>query len=247
MAIPSGYSLLGRIGYNDRGVYTESSDYVRGDVVYHEGSSYVALTTVTGVTPADDNTNWKYLARGFGATELSEIDATDTSGFTGDAGKKVKGQTLIDKIAEYVMSKVVATDAFQTYLQKFLVDNCVTERSDLSLSAAQGKALQDQLATLNSNLISVKTFEIEITTGSTKDPASGLYIGSYKLIESPSYPEGENILAVIPYGARTKLDAGRSAMVAYRASDTRISINSPNQPNEVFVVNIAVFYSFSNN
>lgn len=152
MAIPSGYSLLGRIGYNDRGVYTESSDYVRGDVVYHEGSSYVALTTVTGVTPADDNTNWKYLARGFGATELSEIDATDTSGFAGDAGKKVKGQTLIDKIAEYVMSKVVATDAFQTYLQKFLVDNCVTERSDLSLSAAQGKALQDQLATLNRNL-----------------------------------------------------------------------------------------------
>lgn len=156
MAIPSGYSLLGRIGYNDRGVYTESSDYVRGDVVYHEGSSYVALTTVTGVTPADDNTNWKYLARGFGATELSEIDATDTSGFAGDAGKQVKGQTLIDKIAEYVMSKVVATDAFQTYLQKFLVDNCVTERSDLSLSAAQGKALQDQLATLNSNFLTVE-------------------------------------------------------------------------------------------
>lgn len=164
MAIPSGYSLLGRIGYNDRGVYTENSDYVRGDVVYHEGSSYVALTTVTGVTPADDNTNWKYLARGFGATELSEIDATDTSGFAGDAGKKVKGQTLIDKIAEYVMSKVVATDAFQTYLQKFLVDNCVTERSDLSLSAAQGKALQDQLATLNSNLDSSKIKSKSFTT-----------------------------------------------------------------------------------
>lgn len=152
MAIPSGYSLLGRIGYNDRGVYSENNEYVRGDVVYHEGSSYVALTTVTGIAPTDDNTNWKYLAHGFGATELSEIDATDTSGFVGDAGTKVKGQTLIDKIAEYVMSKVVATDAFQTYLQKFLVDNCVTERSDLSLSAAQGKALQDQLATLNSNL-----------------------------------------------------------------------------------------------
>lgn len=152
MAIPSGYSLLGRIGYNDRGVYTENSDYVRGDVVYHEGSSYVALTTVTGVTPADDNTNWKYLARGFGATELSEIDATDTSGFAGDAGKQVKGQTLIDKIAEYVMSKVVATDAFQTYLQKFLVDNCVTDNPNLPLSAAQGKALQDALTVLNNEL-----------------------------------------------------------------------------------------------
>ena len=173
MAIPSGYSLLGRIGYNDRGVYTESSDYVRGDVVYHEGSSYVALTTVTGVTPADDNTNWKYLARGFGATELSEIDATDTSGFAGDAGKQVKGQTLIDKIAEYVMSKVVATDAFQTYLQKFLVDNCVTERSDLSLSAAQGKALQDQLATLNSNLNFY--YRGENPNKDVKTLASGIY------------------------------------------------------------------------
>lgn len=161
MAIPSGYSLLGRIGYNDRGVYTESSDYVRGDVVYHEGSSYVALATVTGVTPADDNTNWKYLARGFGATELSEIDATDTSGFAGDAGKKVKGQTLIDKIAEYVMSKVVATDAFQTYLQKFLVDNCVTERSDLSLSAAQGKALMDLYTKLYSDLTVLNAKEIQ--------------------------------------------------------------------------------------
>lgn len=161
MAIPSGYSLLGRIGYNDRGVYTENSDYVRGDVVYHEGSSYVALTTVTGVTPADDNTNWKYLARGFGATELSEIDATDTSGFAGDAGKKVKGQTLIDKIAEYVMSKVVATDAFQTYLQKFLVDNCVTERSDLSLSAAQGKVLMDYYTKLYSDLTVLNAKEIQ--------------------------------------------------------------------------------------
>ena len=105
----------------------------------------------------------------------------------------------------------------------------------------------NELKETSSNLISVKTFEVEITTGSTKDPASGLYIGTCKLIDSPSYPEGENILAVIPYGARTKLDAGRSAMVAYRAFDTCISINSPNQPNEVFVVNIAVFYSFSNN
>ena len=98
----------------------------------------------------------------------------------------------------------------------------------------------------NSDLISVKTFEIEVTTKSTKDPASGLYIGTCKLIDSPSYPKGENILAVIPYGARTKLDAGRSAMVAYRTSDTFISVNSPNQPNEVFIVNVAVFYSFSN-
>lgn len=35
-----------------------------------------------------------------------------------------------------------------------IVNNCVTDNPNLPLSAAQGKALQDQLATLNSNLIS---------------------------------------------------------------------------------------------
>lgn len=127
-----------------------------------------------------------------------------------------------------------------------IVNNCVTDNANLPVSAAMAKSLQDQINQANSDLISVKTFEIEVTTKSTKDPASGLYIGTCKLIDSPSYPKGENILAVIPYGARTKLDAGRSAMVAYRTSDTFISVNSPNQPNEVFIVNVAVFYSFSN-
>ena len=195
MAIPSGYSLLGRIGYNDRGVYTESSDYVRGDVVYHEGSSYVALATVTGVTPADDNTNWKYLARGFGATELSEIDATDTSGFAGDVGKKVKGQTLIDKIAEYVMSKVVATDAFQTYLQKFLVDNCVTERSDLSLSAAQGKALMDLYTQLYSDLPSPTGLLIQYGHEHNYNPADDNFIS---VTFEKSYTQWVQVFCNIP-------------------------------------------------
>lgn len=222
MAIPSGYSLLGRIGYNDRGVYSESGEYVKGDVVYHEGSSYVALTTVTGIAPTADNTNWKYLARGFGATELSEIDATDTSGFAGDAGKKVKGQTLIDKIAEYVMSKVVATDAFQTYLQKFLVDNCVTERSDLSLSAAQGKALQDALTVLNNELknlsssiesrakASIGNFGAgDITIDTSAWPASTLLcINTFEEASSALYmirKESPTLIFCVPVKSSTKI------------------------------------------
>lgn len=127
-----------------------------------------------------------------------------------------------------------------------IVNNCVTDNPKLPLSAAQGKALMDYFNQLDSDLISVKVFTINVTTNSTKDSMSNSYIGTYKLIDSPSYPKEENILAVIPYGARSKLDAGRSAMVAYRTDDTFISVNSPNQPNEVFVVNVAVFYSFSN-
>lgn len=37
-----------------------------------------------------------------------------------------------------------------------IVNNCVTDNPNLPLSAAQGKALQDQLATLNSNLAGLK-------------------------------------------------------------------------------------------
>lgn len=36
-----------------------------------------------------------------------------------------------------------------------IVNNCVTDNPNLPLSAAQGKALQDQLATLNSNLVDI--------------------------------------------------------------------------------------------
>ena len=37
-----------------------------------------------------------------------------------------------------------------------IVNNCVTDNPNLPLSAAQGKALQDQLATLNSNFLTVE-------------------------------------------------------------------------------------------
>lgn len=45
-----------------------------------------------------------------------------------------------------------------------IVNNCVTDNPNLPLSAAQGKALQDQLATLNSNLDSSKIKSKSFTT-----------------------------------------------------------------------------------
>jgi|GEM_PF-6883787 len=234
MAIPSGYSLLGRIGYNDRGVYSENNEYVRGDVVYHEGSSYVALTTVTGVTPADDNTNWKYLARGFGATELSEIDATDTSGFAGVVGKKVKGQTLIDKIAEYVMSKVVATDAFQTYLQKFLVDNCVTERSDLSLSAAQGKALMDLYTQLYSD-INDKIFYL----GPNKTKTWTLRAPSFLMIGASNTTAGLLYILSNSFVILSKLPNTDFSSIKISVSDYQVTITNPQE----WGINVIMLYT----
>ena len=50
-----------------------------------------------------------------------------------------------------------------------IVNNCVTDNPNLPLSAAQGKALQDQLATLNSNLGNMR---LAVITGTTK-PSNG--------------------------------------------------------------------------
>lgn len=229
---------LGKILLTNGGEYDPEAVYEQLTMVMYENSTYVTLKTVQGITPTDDHENYQLMAKGFDATALKEVEAEDTSGVLGEAGSTVSAQDLVDWVVDQAANKLLK-----------LTDLVSVQTNDPTkgVSAALAYTMGQKIDEVNSNLISVKTFEVEITTGSTKDPASGLYIGTCKLIDSPSYPEGENILAVIPYGARTKLDAGRSAMVSYRTSDTLISINSPNQPNTVFVVNIAVFYSFSNN
>lgn len=78
-----------------------------GDVVYHNGSSYVARKdNLKGVTPTNGN-DWKYLARGFAAETMTDVQATDTNGVLGTAGAQVVSQALIDAIADRVMTKLV--------------------------------------------------------------------------------------------------------------------------------------------
>lgn len=98
---------LGTVGIADRGNYSASATYVKGNFVYYDGSSWLALKdNLTGVTP-EEGDNWKYLARGYAAELLSMITALDTSGVLGQAGASVGGQALMDAIADKVMTKLV--------------------------------------------------------------------------------------------------------------------------------------------
>lgn len=107
MAVPEGYTALARIGYADKGNYAAGTTYMTGDVVYHNGSSYVARKdNLKGVTPTNGN-DWKYLARGFAAETMTDVQATDTNGVLGTAGAQVVSQALIDAIADRVMTKLV--------------------------------------------------------------------------------------------------------------------------------------------
>lgn len=229
---------LGKWMLTNGGEYNPETAYEQLTMVMYENSTYITLKTVQGITPTDDHINYQLMAKGFNPTALESVQAEDTSGVLGEVGGTVSAQDLINWVVDQAATKLLKISDLVSVQ---------TNDATKGVSAALAYAMGQKLDQLNSNLISVKTFEIEITTGSTKDAVSDLYIGACKLIDSPLYPKGENILAVIPYGARTKLDAGRSAMVGYRVIDTFISVNSPNQPNTVFVVNIAVFYSFSNN
>ena len=54
---------IGRIGLNIRGDYDATAEYEKLDVVYYNGSSYVAKGEGTGIAP--DNANmWQLLALG---------------------------------------------------------------------------------------------------------------------------------------------------------------------------------------
>ena len=144
MAVPEGYTALGRLGYADKGNYAAGTTYMTGDVVYHNGSSYVARKdNLKGVTPVNGN-DWKYLARGFAAETMTDVQATDTSGVLGTAGAQVVSQSLIDAIADRVMTKLIGTNQ--------IVNNLLATEPGSVLDATQGKALKEYYDRVSSDL-----------------------------------------------------------------------------------------------
>lgn len=77
MAAPEGYTELGLVGYSDRGSYSSTATYTKGNVVYYKGSTFVALVDgLINVAPTSDDTNWRYLAHGFEAGATDEVAIT---------------------------------------------------------------------------------------------------------------------------------------------------------------------------
>ena len=149
MAVPEGYTALARIGYADKGNYAAGTTYMTGDVVYHNGSSYVACKdNLKGVTPTNGN-DWKYLARGFAAETMTDVQATDTNGVLGTAGAQVVSQSLIDAIADRVMTKLIGTNQ--------IVNNLLATEPGSVLDATQGKALKEYYDRLYSDLGDLST------------------------------------------------------------------------------------------
>lgn len=71
--------VLGKVGLVNRGTYSASVQYTALDFVLHEGSSYVALKGVSGITPTNDGVNWQTLAEGTAASLYLKNNLTYTT------------------------------------------------------------------------------------------------------------------------------------------------------------------------
>ncbi len=113
MSIPEGYAKLAVIGIAWKGEYADDGVYHKMNGVCYEGSTYIALKDNPSGPPAHDGTNWQYLAKGFAEALMSACTATDTQGLVVEAGETTNAQTLMDSIAD----KVVTLDAptFEDY------------------------------------------------------------------------------------------------------------------------------------
>ena len=84
---------------------------------------------------------------------------TDTYGVSEDSPQslpaKVTTKKMFNGIGNWIANKLVHTDAFQTVLKQFLVNNGATTSEGFALDARYGKTLQDSVNQLNSGAIDI--------------------------------------------------------------------------------------------
>ena len=154
MAAPEGYTKLGNVGYADKGVYSADATYNKYNVVYYEGSTYVALKdNLHGVTPANGE-NWRYMAKGFNEASADGITVIDTSGIiNGTKKKKTILQTFLDKVGDFIINKAVTNEALLLKLADYLKKTDIVQTESTATNKVPSSAYLKQVkADINSNL-----------------------------------------------------------------------------------------------
>lgn len=63
---------LGQAAYVNKGAYNSGTAYAPLNTVYYNGGTWVALVSVTGVTPGSDNTKWLPITKGIKTATIAE-------------------------------------------------------------------------------------------------------------------------------------------------------------------------------
>lgn len=90
--------VLGKVGLVNKGVYAAGTTYSALDFVKYNGSTFVALKSVKGVTPADDGTNWQYLARGAELALQNNLLTTQANTYALDAAQGPVIKAALDSL-----------------------------------------------------------------------------------------------------------------------------------------------------
>ena len=168
----------------------------------------------------DQNGNWDIADEKM--EELSAPTFEDYSGTTSvpEASTAIEAIKSKKKIPE-ILANIKA--AFKgVCLLGHIVNNCVTDNAKLPLSAAQGKALMDQITKLNGDLDSTRNFFV-FKTASQKNITAGETGFWHEKIKIPS---GYKVL----YVSATYNNADSCMLTSYDATITCIGNTSDIEP-----------------
>ncbi len=143
--IPEGYTKLAVTGYSNMGnEYDPEKTYYKYNTVYYDGSTYVIIKDgIQGITPTNDGENYVFLAKGFpgdaeSVTADDKYDLTqETQNPSGTSNRKTPLQTWLNSAANFIVGKLVHTDAFQDVLKQYIVNNGTTNQEGFALDGRQ--------------------------------------------------------------------------------------------------------------
>ena len=160
----------GKIVITPKGKYNSTTTYEWLDEVTYDGKAYIALKTVTGVTPSDDGVNWRlFLAPNDIVAGNLVPTFTEASTRTNIISSE-NLSTILGKVKKYFAD--LKGHAFND-----TVNNLTTSTTGSALDASQGNVLQEEIDEINSNLSKKSNSEVANGFIFFRDPAnSGNYI-----------------------------------------------------------------------
>lgn len=135
----------GKIVITPKGVYSSTSTYEWLDEVTYDGKAYIALKTVTGVTPIDDGVNWRLFLDPNDIIAGNLVPTFTEASTRSNIISEENLSTILGKVKKYFTD--LKGHAFND-----TVKNLTTEETGSALDASQGKVLKDEVDEINSNL-----------------------------------------------------------------------------------------------
>lgn len=176
--------VLGKVGLVNKGAYNSGTSYTALDFVKYNGSTYVALKGVRGITPSNDGTNWSYLAQGVDVAVANSQTVT-TPGTALDAVQA--NRNVSGTLAKDVFDEIGSLHDALANIGRF------TESGWKSDVAIPGTGTITEVATISLPAGTYVVFAALSSTGTTK-PERAYITYRYGSATTPSVTQNEDFI-----------------------------------------------------